>query len=627
MFKLYKNLTKKDVFFVILIIGLTFMQVWLTMNITDYVSGIIKAITYVNYHNNVDSLGTMGTIINSIGWDNLKDALSVKTYLPGINDEETINMIVSVANASTWDIWYNGLMMLALAAGIMVVQGLISVIASAVASNLSTTIRTKLYRKVENLSLEEINKFSTPSLVTRTTNDVQQIQMANLLTMRMIFAAPITAVWAIIKIQASSASLTVVTAVAIIMLLILIGSLMFIALPKFKSMQTYIDKLNGSTRENLTGVRVIRAFNAEKYQEDKFDKANNNFTKAQIFTGRVMAILSPGMSIISSLLTLAIYWIGASLINKGEIDYATVTSFVMLASQIVMAFIMLMMLFLLVPRAIVSAKRINEVLDEEISIKDKDEEASFIEQGSVEFKNVSFRYSDGKESAVSDISFKINKGETLALIGGTGSGKSTIINLIPRLFEASEGEVLVNGVNVKDISQEKLRNVIGFVPQKGMLFKGSIKENIALSDPNMSEDNIKNACDIACATPFIEEKEKGFNEEISQGGKNVSGGQKQRLCIARAVAKHPQIYIFDDSFSALDYKTDKQVRENLKNSEKDATKIIVAQRIGTIIDADQILVIEDGKIVGRGKHQELLKTCKEYQEIALSQLSKEELGL
>ncbi len=627
MFKLYKNLSKKDVFFVILIIGLTFMQVWLTMNITDYVSGIIKAITYVNYHNNVDSLGTMGTIINSIGWDNLKDALSVKTYLPGINDEETINMIVSVANASTWDIWYNGLMMLALAAGIMVVQGLISVIASAVASNLSTTIRTKLYRKVENLSLEEINKFSTPSLVTRTTNDVQQIQMANLLTMRMIFAAPITAVWAIIKIQASSASLTVVTAVAIIMLLILIGSLMFIALPKFKSMQTYIDKLNGSTRENLTGVRVIRAFNAEKYQEDKFDKANNNFTKAQIFTGRVMAILSPGMSIISSLLTLAIYWIGASLINKGEIDYATVTSFVMLASQIVMAFIMLMMLFLLVPRAIVSAKRINEVLDEEISIKDKDEEASFIEQGSVEFKNVSFRYSDGKESAVSDISFKINKGETLALIGGTGSGKSTIINLIPRLFEASEGEVLVNGVNVKDISQEKLRNVIGFVPQKGMLFKGSIKENIALSDPNMSEDNIKNACDIACATPFIEEKEKGFNEEISQGGKNVSGGQKQRLCIARAVAKHPQIYIFDDSFSALDYKTDKQVRENLKNSEKDATKIIVAQRIGTIIDADQILVIEDGKIVGRGKHQELLKTCKEYQEIALSQLSKEELGL
>ena len=627
MFKLYKNLSKLDIFFVVLIIGLTFLQVWLTMTITDYVSGIITAITYVNYHNNPDQLGVLGNIVNSVGWDNLKDAASVMKYIPTLSDQSTINMIVKVANASTWDIWYNGLMMVALAAGIMIAQGLISVIASAVASNLSTNIRTKLYKKVESLSLEEINKFSTPSLVTRTTNDIQQIQMANLLTMRMIFAAPITAVWAIIKIQASSASLTLATAIAIIILLILIGALMVIALPKFKIMQKYTDKLNGTTRENLTGVRVIRAFNAEKYQENKFEKANKDFTNAQLFTGRIMALLSPGMTLISSGLTLAIYWIGASLINKGEIDYSTVTGFIILASQIIMAFVMLMMLFLLIPRAMVSSKRINEVLDEDISIKDKKETVPFKEQGTIEFKDVCFKYYDGHENALSNISFKVNKGETLAIIGGTGSGKSTIINLIPRLYDATSGEVLVDGVNVKDVNQQTLRDVIGFVPQKGVLFKDSIRNNIALSNPSMSEENIIEASKIACAYPFILEREHGFDEEISQGGKNVSGGQKQRLCIARAVAKHPEIYIFDDSFSALDYKTDKQVRENLKNSEKDATKIIVAQRIGTIMDADQILVIEDGKIVGKGKHEELLKTCKEYQEIALSQLSKEELGL
>ncbi len=626
MIKLYKKLSKLDVFFVVLIVALTILQVYLTMTITDYVSGIIKAVTYVNYHNNPEQLGQMGVFIQSIGWENLKDIASIRQYISMV-DEETANNIVAIANASTWDIWYNGLMMVALAAGIMVVQGLISVIASAVASNLSTNIRTSLYNKVENLSLEEINKFSTPSLVTRTTNDIQQIQMANIMTMRMVFAAPITAIWAICKIQASSASLTVATAVAIVILIVLIGTLMAVALPKFKIMQKYTDRLNGTTRENLTGVRVIRAFNAEKYQENKFENANKDFTKAQVFTGRIMAILSPGMTIINSGLTLTIYWIGASLINKGEIDYATVTSFIMLASQIIMAFVMMMMLFLLVPRAMVSAKRINEVLDEEIKIKDKEESVPFKEKGTIEFKNVSFKYADGKEDAVSNISFKVNKGETLALIGGTGSGKTTIINLIPRLYEATSGEVLVDGVNVKDVKQEALRDVIGFVPQKGILFKDSIRNNIALSNPSMSEDNVISASKIACAYSFIEEKEHGFDEEISQGGKNVSGGQKQRLCIARAVAKHPEIYVFDDSFSALDYKTDKQVRENLKESEKEATKIIVAQRIGTIMDADQILVIEEGKIVGKGKHEELLKTCKEYQEIALSQLSKEELGL
>lgn len=620
MFKLYKNFKVKDWLGVFLIMGLVVLQVYLTMTIVDYIQNIIEAITFVNYHNHPESISEqLAQYVSIMGWDGIKASASMFGSMG--------DMIVKVADASVADIWINGGIMVALAAGIMVVQALISVIASYVAANLSTSIRGKLYKKVESFSLAEINKFSTPSLVTRCTNDIQQVQMANLLTMRMIFAAPVTAIWAICKIQASSTELTIATAVAIILLLIFISSVMIIALPKFKIMQRLTDNLNGVTRENLTGIRIVRAFNAEKYQEEKFTKANAEITNTQIFTGKVMAMMSPVMMIIMNGISLAIYWIGASLINKGKIDYATVTSFMMLSSQIIMSFVMLMMLFMLWPRAIVSAKRINEVLDTKLSIVDPKVSEEFKESGTIEFKNVSFKYPDGDCDAIENISFKANQGETIAIIGAIGSGKSTLVNLICRLYDATDGEVLVDGVNVKNVNQHKLRSIIGYVPQKRFLFSGSVKSNVSFGNLNLTDEEIVAACKVSEADSFIREKEEGYDFKISQGGKNVSGGQNQRLCIARAVAINPEIYIFDDSFSALDYKTDKKVRENLKENNSKATKVIVAQRIGTIMDADQIIVLDDGKVVGHGKHHELLKNCPTYQEIALSQLSKEELGL
>lgn len=625
MFKLYKNFKTKDWLGLMLIIVLTFIQVYLTMTMIDYVQGIIKAITYVNYNNNPSELGdAIASLVNSFGWESFKS----KEFLLSIGVlEEMISTLNDVANASTSKIWFNGGMMILLAGLLMLVQAIISLIASIISANLTTTIRSKVYDKVESFSLAEINQISTSSLITRTTNDIQNIQMANLMTMRMIFAAPITAVWAIIKIQASSTELTIATSVAIVILLIVITTMMILVLPKFKIMQKLTDNLNGSIRENLTGIRIIRAFNAEDYQEKKFTKANSEFTTAQIYTGKVMSLMSPSMMIIMNGISLAIYWIGASLINKGRIDYPTVTSFMTLSSQIIMSFVMLMMLFILWPRAVVSANRINEVLDMESSIKDIQNPKSMIEKGIVEFSNVSFKYPFSDENVIENISFKVNKGETLAIIGATGSGKTTIANLIPRLYDASQGEVKVNGVNVKELSQKELRSKIGYVPQKGFLFKGSVSSNIALGNPNLPLESIKEACKIAEAHDFIEDKENKYAYEIAQGGKNVSGGQRQRLCIARAIALNPEIFIFDDSFSALDYKTDKKVRENLKEKMKETTKIIIAQRVGTIMDADNIIVLEDGKVVGMGKHKDLLKNCKIYQEIALSQLSKEELGL
>ncbi len=625
MFKLYKNFKTKDWIGLILIIALTFVQVYLTMTIVDYVQGIIKAITYVNYHNNPIELGEgVAALVSAFGWENFKNQeFLISLGIP----EEMFKTFSDIADASTSKIWFNGGMMILLAGLLMLVQAIISLIASIVSANLTTTIRNKVYNKVESFSLAEINKISTSSLITRTTNDIQNIQMANLMTMRMIFAAPITAVWAIIKIQASSAELTTATCIAIVILLIIITTLMILALPKFKIMQKLTDNLNGSIRENLTGIRIIRAFNAEKYQETKFTKANNEFTNTQIYTGKVMSLLSPSMMLIMNGISLAIYWIGASLINKGSIDYPTVTSFMTLASQIIMSFVMLMMLFILWPRAVVSAKRINEVLEMESSIIDVASPKMMKTIGEIEFKNVSFKYPLSEDYVIENISFKVNKGETLAIIGATGSGKSTIANLIPRLYDASLGEVIVNGVNVKELSQKELRSKIGYVPQKGFLFKGSVSSNVALSNPNLPIESIIDACKIAEAHDFINEKSEKYEFEISQGGKNVSGGQRQRLCIARAVALDPEIFIFDDSFSALDYKTDKKVRTNLKEHMKEATKIIIAQRVGTIMDADKIIVLEDGKVVGMGKHEELLRNCKVYQEIALSQLSKEELGL
>ncbi len=443
----------------------------------------------------------------------------------------------------------------------------------------------------------------------------------------MAFAAPVTVIWAICKIQATSWQLTLATVVAVIFLVLFLLILMLFVMPKFKLMQKLVDKLNGVSRENLTGLRVIRAYNAEDYQMAKFEKANIEITKTQLFTGRMMALMSPVMMLIMNGVALAIYWIGASLINKGETDYATVMAFTQLSSQIIMAFMMLMMMFVLMPRAQVSATRINEILETPLSVCDPETEEEFTEEGTVEFKNVSFGYPDSEAFVIQDITFKAEKGETVAFIGSTGSGKSTLINLVPRFFDATEGEVLINGTDVRKVKQKTLRSLIGYVPQKGVLFTGTVKENIAFGNPEISDEKIIAAAKTAEADEFINNMEKGYDSEISQGGKNVSGGQKQRLSIARAVAVEPQILIFDDSFSALDYKTDKKVRENLKASVGGATKLIVAQRIGTIIDADKIIVLDSGKAVGTGTHKELLQSCPVYREIALSQLSKEELGL
>ncbi len=580
MFKLYKKLRPLDWVLLAVLLGLTVVQVWCTMLLVDYTREIIAAITRVSY---------------------------------GL---ATVN-----------DIWYNGGMMLAVAAGSMAGQVLVGLIAASVSTGLSARIRTEVYNKVDGFSIAERDRFSTPSLITRTTNDVQQVQMANILMLRMAVAAPVTAIWAVVKIQTASTQLTIATAVAVVALVLFLAVLMIFVMPKFRIMQKLIDKLNGVSRENLTGIRVIRAYNAEDYQEKKFEAANETITKAQLFTGRMMSMMWPVMILIMNGISLAIYWLGASLINKGETDYATVAAFMQLASQIIMAFMMLMMMFVILPRAQVSAKRINEVLATPLSVCDPEEELPLTEEGTVEFKDVSFEYSDSDEKVIQNISFKANKGETVAFIGSTGSGKSTLINLVPRFFDATEGQVLVDGVDVKNLKQSTLRRLIGYVPQKGVLFSGTVKSNSAFGAPEISDEEIISAAKIAEADGFITEMEKGYDSEISQGGKNVSGGQKQRLSIARAVAVKPEIFIFDDSFSALDYKTDKQVRANLKEAVAGATKLIVAKRIGTIMDADKIIVLDSGKAVGCGTHEQLLKDCKVYREIALSQLSEEELGL
>lgn len=580
MFKIYRKLKPLDWTLLAVLMGLTVLQVWCTMLLVDYMRDIIEAITLVNL-----GLGETG------------------------------------------DIWYNGGMMIAVAAGSAAAQTLVGLIASFVSSNLSARLRTEVYNKVDGFSIAERDRFSTPSLITRTTNDVQQVQMANILMLRMAVAAPVTAIWAIVKIQEASAQLTLTTVIAVVALLLFLTVLIVFVMPKFKIIQKLIDRLNGVSRENLTGIRVIRAYNAEGYQTEKFEKSNTAITKTQLFTGRLMSLMSPVMMLIMNGVSLAIYWVGASLINGGTIEYPTVIAFMQLASQIIMAFIMLMMMFVLLPRAQVSAKRINEVLETPFTVADPEEEQPLTEEGTVEFKNVSFEYSDSDEKVIQDISFKAEKGQTVAFIGSTGSGKSTLINLVPRFFDVTEGQVLVDGADVRNIKKSTLRRLIGYVPQKGVLFSGTVKSNIAFGNENLSDEEIISAAKVAEADGFITEMEKGYDSEISQGGKNVSGGQKQRLSIARAVAVKPEIFIFDDSFSALDYKTDKKVRENLKEAAQGATKLIVAQRIGTIMDADKIIVLDSGKAVGIGTHKQLLKDCEVYREIALSQLSKEELGL
>ena len=580
MLRLYKNLKTKDWLLVALIVGITVAQVFFTMRLTDKTSDIVGAIQ------------------------------AVSNGVPG---------------ATTADIWRHGGIMLGYAVCSALCQVLTGITASHVASGLSATLRSKVYSKVESFSIAEVNKFSTASLITRTTNDIQQIHMANIMVLRMLIYAPIMAIWAICKINASSGQLTIATAVAVVILVLCILAIMLTVMPKFRMMQKLTDRLNGVTRENLTGIRVVRAYNAEDYQEKKFEKANSDFTKTQLFTGRVMALMSPVMMLVMNGLTLALYWIGAALINAGETDYQTIVSFMMLASQVIMAFLMMLMMFILLPRAQVAAKRINEVLDTPLSISDPENEQPLTEEGTVEFRDVSFRYPDAEKDVFEHISFRAEKGQTVAFIGSTGSGKSTLINLVPRFYDATEGEVLVDGVNVKDIKQSTLRSKIGYVPQKGVLFSGTVAENIGFGG-KADRAGIEEAAKVAEADGFITEM-GGYDSPISQGGKNVSGGQKQRISIARAVAQKPEIMIFDDSFSALDYKTDRQVRENLKGALSGATNLIVAQRIGTIMDADKIIVLDKGKAVGEGTHKELLENCPIYREIALSQLSKEELGL
>lgn len=627
MFKLYKKLRPIDWVLLIVLVGLTVLQVYCTMLLVDYTKDIIQSITLLDYFNHpekLDEAGALAALIGSLGgWGNVTAEALAAAGVEG----SRIGELMKIASASTADIWRSGGLMLAVALGSAAAQCAVGLIASYVSAGLSTNIRSAVYKKVDSFSASEVDKFSTPSLITRTTNDIQQVQIANIMMLRMVVAAPITAVWAICKIRATSMQLTWATIVAVVLMLACITAIMIVVMPKFKSMQKLTDKLNGVSRENLTGIRVVRAYNAEGYQEEKFEKANVAITKTQLFTGRVMALMSPIMTLIMNGISLALYWIGASLINKGATDFPTISSFMMLASQIIMAFMMLMMMFVLLPRAQVSAERINRVLGTEVSVKDPETDAERTETGTVEFKNVTFRYPDSDEAVIKNISFRANKGDTVAFIGSTGSGKSTLINLVPRFFDVTEGQILIDGVDVREIKQKTLRHIIGYVPQKGVLFTGTVKENIAFGNPALSDEEIVAAAKVAEADDFVSRMEKGYESDISQGGKNVSGGQKQRLSIARAVAMKPEIFIFDDSFSALDYKTDKKVRENLREAAAGTTKLIVAQRIGTIMDADKIVVLDSGDAVGVGTHRELLETCPVYREIALSQLSKEELGL
>ena len=584
MLKLLKNFKKKEWLLAVVCLILIFVQVWLELKMPDYMTEITKLVQ------------TEGSKMSAI----LK----------------------------------NGGYMLACAFGSFIAAIITGYITSIISSTFSMNIREKIFHKVESLSMQEVKNFSTSSLITRTTNDVTQMEMLISMGLQLLIKSPIMAIWAITKILNKSWQWSAITAVAVTILLATIGAIMIIVMPRFKIVQKLIDKINELTRENLTGIRVVRAFNAEKYQEDKFEEANKKLTNQQLFNQKTFAILQPVMYLVLYYLTLAIYFVGTFLIDNALMAdkialFGDMVVFTSYAMQIIMSFLMLAMIFMMLPRAQVSANRINEVLDSEISIKDgKMKEDITKEKGTVEFKNVSFKYPDADEYLLKNISFKANKGETVAFIGSTGSGKSTLINLIPRFYDATEGEVLVDGVNVKEYSQELLHNKIGYIPQKAVMFNGTVSSNVSYGENGkgeISEEKIEQAIDIAQGKDFVEKMEDKYNTHIAQGGTNISGGQKQRLAIARAIARDPEILIFDDSFSALDYKTDAALRKALKKHIKDTTNLIVAQRIGTIMNADKILVLNEGKVVGQGTHKELLNNCEIYKQIALSQLSKEEL--
>lgn len=583
MIKLLKKLKPKQWLYILFCVALIVLQVYLDLKLPDYMASITKIVQ------------TEGSLV--------KDVLG------------------------------EGAKMLICAFGSLLSAVVVSYFVTKVAATFSRDLRKDIFGKVLSFSMEEIKNFSTSSLITRTTNDITQVQMLIAMGMQMLIKAPIMAVWAIMKIYGKGFEWSVITAGAVGILLIMILILVLVALPKFKIIQKLTDNLNHTSRENLTGIRVVRAFNAEKYQEGKFASANNELTKTNMFTSRTMALLTPGMQLIMSGLSLSIYWVGAYMINDaGMLDKITIFSnmvvFSSYAMQVVMSFMMLTMIFIFYPRAQVSAKRILEILEKKPKIVSGVFSGKTKETGTIEFKDVTFRYPDAEENMLENISFKVEKGETVAFIGSTGSGKSTIVNLIPRFYDATYGEVLVDGVNVKNYKLEELNNRLGYVSQKPIIFSGTVSSNISyglVNNKKVSKSKIEEASKVAQASEFIEKMEDKYNSRISRSGTNISGGQKQRLSIARAIARDPEIYIFDDTFSALDYKTDTTLRKELKKHTKDATTLIVAQRIGTIKNADKIIVLNEGKIVGQGTHKELLKTCDVYKEIALSQLSKEEL--
>ncbi|MDW2796061.1 ABC transporter ATP-binding protein [Clostridium boliviensis] len=545
-----------------------------------------------------------------------------------------ITKLTQIPGGEIADIWRAGAKMLICALGSVVSATAVGFFAARIAASFSQRIRSLLFSKVDSFSMEEINRFSTDSLITRSTNDITQVQMLITMGLQMLIKAPIMAAWAITKIAGKGYAWTVETGITVGIMVAVIGTVMMFIMPKFKKMQVLTDNLNRVTRENLTGLRVVRAYNAENFQEEKFEEANEELTATQLYTNRGMAIMQPIMGALMSGLSLTIYWTGAYFINGAQaMDRLTLFSnmvvFSSYAVQVIMSFMMMVMIFILLPRAAVSAKRINEVLETKPAIIDGHKENGEKElEGTVEFKNVSFRYPGAADYILENVSFSGGKGETVAFIGSTGSGKSTLISLIPRFYDATDGEILVDGVNVKDYTQEALHNKIGYVPQKAVMFRGTVSSNVAFGDNGKEKplpEEIHSAVRTAQGSEFVEKMEKQYDSEIAQGGTNISGGQKQRLAIARAVSRKPEIYIFDDSFSALDYKTDRVLRTALKKESKGATSLIVAQRIGTIMDADQIIVLDEGKVVGKGTHRELLQTCEVYKEIAMSQLSQEEL--
>lgn len=575
MLKLFRNLSKYDWLMALGSIGLIVLQVWLDLELPDYM--------------------------------------------------QEITMLVQTPMSQMSDIVATGGKMLLCALASLFSSVLVSICVARIATNFGATLRLKLFDRVQAFSMEEIGGFSTASLITRSTNDITQVQMLLVMGLQVIVKAPIMAGWAIGKIADKSAQWTFSTAVAVGILLCMVAVVMIVVMPKFKKLQKMTDNLNRVTRENLTGIRVVRAYNAERYQEHKFQEANDELTQTHLFTQRSLATLMPSIGLLLNGLSLAIYWIGAYLIHNASgmdkmVLFSNMVTFLSYAMQVVMSFMLLVVIFIILPRASVSAKRICEVLDTKPRILDG-KKTDGLSVGEVEFQNVSFCYPDAKEAAISNISFTAKKGETVAFIGATGSGKSTVINLIPRFYDATEGRVLVDGVDVREYALEALHAKLGYVSQKAVLFSGTIESNVAFGDN--TDADVLSALDIAQATEFVEQMPEGTRSHVAQGGSNLSGGQKQRVSIARAIARDPEILIFDDSFSALDYRTDRILRQALKS--KRATKLIVAQRIGTIRDADRIVVLDEGQVAGIGTHNELMQNCETYRQIAYSQLSKEEL--